>query len=239
MSLPAVRVPVPLPVREARREVLVVLDFDGLLINSYELLKSTFEHFGLDVGDEERFRKRRKFLKYLGGGRELARNLVRLSLPKEKKIRERLTDEYIDRGRVYSEFEPLLNRLIESPAFHVGVVSRNFTYTPGLTIRTVLRRSGINEQDLDFVIPIPTGAKKGNVLDAMRAARYTLNLFAADEIGDYKAATEAGYEVLMSGYGFDSRKRLIEEAGTPPEIIFDTPGALAEQLARRVGPYLP
>ena len=54
--------------------LLVVLDFDGLLINSYALLRDTMASFGLDVGDQERFRNRRKFLKYLGGGRELMHN---------------------------------------------------------------------------------------------------------------------------------------------------------------------
>jgi phosphoglycolate phosphatase len=216
------------------KNTLVVLDFDGFLLNSYQLLKVTFEHFGLDVGDEDRFRHRRKFLKYLGGGKEFMRNFVRASLPKKKKIREKLTDEYLDNGRIFPEFVPIMNDLIASPTAHVGIVSRNFTYTPGLTIRAVLRNSGVEEQDLDFVIPIPAGVKKGDVLEAMKSSRYRLCLFGADEIGDYRAAVETGYDALMASYGFDSRKRLLEEAKVPEDRIFDSPRMLVEDLRRRL-----
>ena len=49
------------------KDVLIALDFDGLLINSYKLLERTFLEYNLDLGEEERFKNRRKFLKYLGG----------------------------------------------------------------------------------------------------------------------------------------------------------------------------
>lgn len=220
------------------RTALVVFDFDGLLVDSYRLLSDTFAHFGLDVGDADRFRHRRKFLKYLGGGRELVRNFVALSLPKKKKIRARLTEEYVTNGRIYPEFAPLLNELIAHPALHVGIVSRNFTHTPGLTIRAVLRNSDIDERDLDFMIPVPVGAKKVDVLEAMRSPRYRASLLCADEVGDYKAATETGYDALMASYGFDSRERLLKEAGVPAVQVFDTPADLAQQLRRRLLPWL-
>jgi len=220
--------------RPSAKDTLVVLDFDGFLVNSYQLLKVTFEQFGLDVGDEERFRRRRKFLKYLGGGKEMIRNFVRATLPKKKKIRERLTDEYVENGRVFPEFVPLLNELIGSPAAHVGIVSRNFTYTPGLTIRAVLRNSGVEEKDLDFLVPIPVGVKKGDVLEAMKSSRYRTCLFGADEVGDYRAASETGYDSVMASYGFDSRRRLIDVAKVPEEHIFDSPRALVEGLRERL-----
>jgi phosphoglycolate phosphatase len=220
--------------RAPSKDILVVLDFDGFLLNSYQLVKITFEHFGLDVGDEDRFRHRRKFLKYLGGGKEFMRNFVRASLPKKKKIREKLTDEYVENGRVFPEFVPLLNELIASPSAHVGILSRNFTYTPGLTIRAVLKNSGVEEKDLDFVIPIPAGVKKGDVLEAMKSSRYRACLFGADEVGDYRAAAETGYEAIMASYGFDSRKRLLEEAKVPEDRIFDSPRMLVDDLRRRL-----
>ena len=94
-------------------------------------------------GDVDRFKNRRKFLKYLGGGKEFLGNLVKYALPKEKKVRQVLTEQYVEEGRVFKSFVPLINRLIESPAHHVGVVSRNYTLTPGTTIRTTLRNSGV------------------------------------------------------------------------------------------------
>ena len=67
-----------------KKRLLMVLDFDGFLVNSYAILRDTMASFGLDVGDELRFKNRRKFLKYLGGGRELLNNLVGFSLPKTR-----------------------------------------------------------------------------------------------------------------------------------------------------------
>ncbi len=221
------------------KRLLVVLDFDGLLINSYELLRTSFAAFDLDVGDEDRFRNRRKFLKYVGGGKELLKNLSTIALPKTKHIRAALTANYRESGRVFEAFVPLLNGLIASPAVHVGIVSRNYTRSPGQTIREVLRNSGIHESDLDFVIPIPVGVKKYEVLAAMNASRYRDSLFAGDEIGDYNAAQQAGYTVLMASYGFDHRKRLERQAGVPPEQIFETPEALAEGLSDLARKYLP
>ena len=217
------------------KDRLVVLDFDGFLINSYRLLQITFEQFGLNVGDEERFKHRRKFLKYLGGGREFLRNMVHYSLPKKRKVRRVLTDIYQERGYIYPEFVPLLNRMIAVPDLHTGIISRNFTHNPGLTIRTVLRNSGVDEKELDFVVPLDAGVKKHAVLEAMRSSRYRECLFGADEIGDFHAATETGYDaIIMAGYGFDNRKRLMEKGRVPAEIIFDTPKQAAEAMTRRL-----
>ena len=221
----------------ANKDTLIVLDFDGFLINSYKLLQITFEHFGLDIGDEDRFKHRRKFLKYLGGGKEFLGNLVSYSLPKKKKIRQLLTEIYQEEGRLYREFVPLINRMVETPAMHVGIISRNFTHTPGLTIRAVLKNSGVAEQDLDFVIPIGVGVKKGAVLEGMKSSRYSRCLFGADEIGDFRAATESGYDtILMGSYGFDNARRLIREGKVPPEIIYHSPAKLAGALEQRMFP---
>ena len=102
------------------KRLLVVLDFDGVLINSYALLRDTLASFGLDVGDEERFRNRRKFLKYVGGGKELLHNLVGMSLPKTRKLRARLTECYRECGFIYPEFIDVINRMIAEPAHPSG-----------------------------------------------------------------------------------------------------------------------
>ncbi len=207
---------------------LVVLDFDGFLINSYNLLQITFKQFGLDIGDEDRFRHRRKFLKYIGGGKEFIRNFVSYTLPKKKKIRDALTETYQKEGRIYHEFTGIINHMIGQPDIHIGIISRNFTHHPGSTIRKVLRNSDVAEQDLDFVIPIPVGVKKHDVLEGMRSTGYLQSLFAADEIGDYTAAADTGYNrILMASYGFDNRKRLITEGEIPQEIIYDRPKDMA------------
>jgi phosphoglycolate phosphatase-like HAD superfamily hydrolase len=219
------------------KRLLVVLDFDGLLVNSYALLRDAMASFGLDVGDEDRFRNRRKFLKYLGGGKELLHNLVGMSLPKTRRLRARLTECYREGGYVFPEFIDVVNHMIASPAIHCGIVSRNFTLRPGPTIRTVLARSGIDEAELDFVVPIPVGAKKVEVLEGMQASRYHEALLCADEIGDYHAACSAGYDSLMGSYGFDARERLLARGEVPSEKLYDSLAELATALRRRVDAY--
>lgn len=219
------------------KRLLVVLDFDGLLINSYALLRDTMASFGLDVGDEERFRNRRKFLKYLGGGKELLNNLVGMSLPKTRKLRARLTESYRESGYIYPEFIDVVNHMIAEPGIHCGIVSRNFTLRPGATIRHVLARSGVYEAGLDFVVPVPAGASKLDVLEGMASRRYRESLLCADEIGDYRAACAAGYSSLMASYGFDADTRLRERGEVPAECLFETPDTLAAALRARFQPY--
>jgi len=184
----------------------------------------------------ERFRHRRKFLKYIGGGKEFLGNLISYALPKQKKIRAKLTDTYMEQGEIYTQFSPLLNQLIESPEYHIGVISRNFTHNPGRTIRQVFRNSGVNEQDLDFVIPVPIGAKKHDVLEGMKSDRFVSTLFGADEISDYRAASETGYEsIIMGSYGFDNRERLINHGDVPEHMIGDSVHDTTEMIRQTLG----
>ncbi|MEQ8662408.1 MAG: hypothetical protein RLW62_16455, partial [Gammaproteobacteria bacterium] len=212
------------------KRLLVVLDFDGLLVDSYALIRDTFADFALDVGDEQRFRNRRKFLKYFGGGREILGNLANFALPKKRRIRAALTAHYRESGRVYAPFVPYLNACIAAPAVHVGIVSRNFTLAPGATIRHVLRASGVAERDLDFVVPLSVGASKDDVLAAMTSPRYHVSLLAGDEIGDYRAAVAGGYQPLVASYGFDAAARLRTRGEVPQDLLFETPAALAARL---------
>lgn len=211
-----------------RKQWLVVLDFDGFMVNSYEVVRQTMLSFGLDPGDEERFRNRRKFLKYLGGGKEVLGNLVRFPLPSTKRLRRRLTDCYLETALLYPAFTRLLNALIEHPQVHVGVVSRNFALDPGATIRAVMERSGVQEADLDFVIPLPVGVRKGEVLAGMHGGRFQRAILGGDEIGDYRCGEKAGYDCIIGSYGFDTRRRLLNKGEVPIGNVVDTP----EQAAR-------
>ena len=215
------------------KRLLVVLDFDGLLVDSYALIRAAFADFDLDVGDARRFRDRRKFLKYLGGGREILPNLVRVALPRKRRIRAALTAHYRTSGRLFEPFVPYLNAMIAAPRVHVGIVSRNFTINPGMTIRQVLINSGIDEANLDFIIPISAGVKKHATLEGMNSSRYKKTLFGGDEIGDYKAALETGYDKIMIGsYGFDNRQRLVKTGKIPEELIYDTQSSIVQAFEK-------
>ena len=216
----------------AEKRALIVLDFDGFLVNSYEVIQGTFERLGLDLGDEERFGNRRKFLKYLGGGKELLRNLVNATLPKRGRLRDLLTEQFVSTGRIHEEFVPYLGEVLEDRSLHVGIVSRNFTREPGPTIRAVLANSGIDEHALDFVVPIPIGASKKYVLQALRSSRFERSVLGADEISDYEAACFAEFDPVIASYGFDRRERLSGKGNVPEHVIVDTPGAAVEALRR-------
>ncbi|MEQ8234373.1 MAG: hypothetical protein RLW61_04190 [Gammaproteobacteria bacterium] len=220
------------------KRLLVVLDFDGLLLDSYAIIRDTFADFALDVGDEQRFRNRRKFLKYFGGGREMLGNLTRFALPKKRRLRTALTAHYRTSGRLFTQFVPYINACIAAPAVHIGIVSRNFTLEPGATIRHVLRTSGVAERDLDFVIPLSVGSSKDEVVAAMASPRYHVSLLAGDEIGDYRAALRSGYTPLVASYGFDAPARLRMRGEVPEELLFATPETLAARLWQLSALYL-
>ena len=93
-----------------KKRLLLVLDFDGFLINSYAIIRDTMQTYGLDVGDEERFKNRRKFLKYFGGGKELLSNLVGITLPKTPKTARCA-------HAVLSGIRPHLPRVEENPQY--------------------------------------------------------------------------------------------------------------------------
>lgn len=216
------------------KRALLILDFDGLLLNSYTLIERTFIDLDLSLGDESRFRNRKKFLKYLGGGRELLGNLTTFALPKKKRLREALTENYLSFGRVFDVFVPFLNHCICAPSVHVGIVSRNFTLHPGATIRTVLENSGVDHPALDFVVPLPVGVKKTNVLEAMRASCHEISLMAGDEVGDYTAAVAAGYEPVIGCYGFDDAARLELRTGLAAHHLHHEPASVVDFLRRRL-----
>lgn len=71
----------------------------------------------------------------------------------------------------------------------------------------------------------------------MYATRYFESLLGADEIGDYHAAAQAGYDCLMGSYGFDTRDRLLIRGEVPPACIYDSPALLAEALSMRLEIY--
>ena len=56
-------------------ERLVILDADGTTIDAFKAIEKTFAHHGMDIGPLERFQKRRNLFKYLGGVKEMPKNL--------------------------------------------------------------------------------------------------------------------------------------------------------------------
>lgn len=127
----------------------------------------------------------------------------------------------------------MLQTLIERADIRVGIVSRNVTIEPEVTLATVLVRHDIDAGRLDFIRCIPLGDEK---LPQFRALRdgYGINPARAyacgDEYRDYTAALGAGMHPLVVSYGFEDHGRLTDDFGVPPEVISRTPDEFAHRL---------
>ena len=76
------------------KDHLVILDADGTTIDAFSAIERTFACHYMDIGDLERFQKRRHRFKYLGGLKEFPNN-IKQQLGKQK-IRK--ADHHADRN---------------------------------------------------------------------------------------------------------------------------------------------
>ncbi|MEI8164320.1 MAG: HAD family hydrolase, partial [Betaproteobacteria bacterium] len=110
---------------------LVVFDADGTTIDAFHTIEAAFLHHGMDIGDLERFRKRRKLFKYLGGLRELPNNLrQQVGKQSRKKLLATLTEIYRDEASLFPGIAELLSTLVDASGIRVGLVTRNVTFEP-------------------------------------------------------------------------------------------------------------
>jgi len=213
---------------------LVIFDADGTLIDAFHVVEQTFTRHGMDIGDFERFQRRRKLLKYIGGLREFPKNLRhQFNKANRKRLKHTLTEVYREEARPFPGMADLLHRLIETPDVRVGIVSRNVTIDPEETLAIVLRRHGIDCDRLDFLRCIPRGEGKAAQFRALRQD-FGINplraLACGDEYRDYLDAIAAGMQAQIVSYGFEDHARLVDDFAIPPELISRTPAELALRL---------
>lgn len=216
------------------RDRLVVFDADGTLIDAFHVVEQSFSLHGMDIGDLQRFQRRRKLLKYIGGLREFPKNLRRqLDKTTRRQIKQTLTEVYREQAQPFPGMIELLSRLIETPDVRVGIVSRNVTDQPEKTLAIVLERHGIDASRLDFLRCIPLGEGKAKHFRSLREDLGVNPLRAiacGDEYKDYAAAVGAGMRALIASYGFEDHGRLTDDFAVPPELITRTPAELANRL---------
>ena len=218
----------------ANRERLVILDADGTLVDAFHAIEQTFLRHGMAIGDLERFQKRRKLLKYLGGLREFPTNLRRqFGKQSRKLLLETLTEVYRMEASLYPGIASLLGTLLAAKDIRVGLVTRNVTKEPEETLKCLFRRHDIDIDDFDYVACIPLRQDK---IDQLKHARESFAVNPArayacgDEYSDYLAAIGAGMHPFIVAYGFEDSVRLTKQFGVPGEVISTSPQDFAARL---------
>lgn len=213
---------------------LIIFDADGTIIDAFTAIDQTFSKHGMELGDLERFQKRHNLFKYLGGIKEFPINLKKqIGTQRRKKLLDTLTDVYRNDAKLYLGVPALIRSLIAAPGIRVGIVTRNITNEPELTLRKLLARHDIDPDALDFVTHVPLGQEKTS---AFRAARKRFDINPArsfacgDEHKDFSAAMSAGMHSFMVSYGFEDFTRLTRKFAVPEDLISRTP----EELCARV-----
>ena len=213
---------------------LVILDADGTLIDAFQAIERTFLHHDMDIGDLARFQKRRKLLKFLGGLREFPGNLRKqFGKQNRSKLLATLTEHYRDEAALYPGMADLLKTLLSARDIHVGVVTRNVTIEPEITLKHLFRRHDIDSSEFDHFACIPLGENKTPHLKRVReclSINPARTFACGDEHSDYAAAISAGLYPFVVSYGFEDHERLIKSFGLPPEIISRSPAEFSERL---------
>jgi phosphoglycolate phosphatase len=213
---------------------LIILDADGTTVDAFSAINRTFAIHDMDIGDIERFQNRRHIFKYLGGIRELPKNLRKqLKGRRRSAVIDTLTQIYREETGLYEGIADMMNRLLQAPEIRVGVISRNITNEPEETLQRLYRRNGVEVDALDFFVTLPLKEEK---TPAFRAIRETFAVnpakaFASgDEKRDFMAALGSGMHPFMVAYGFESLERLTRKIGIPDELISRHPAEFKQRI---------
>jgi phosphoglycolate phosphatase len=218
---------------------LLILDADGTTIDAYSAIEATFLQHGMTLGDEDRFQKRHRLFKYLGGLREFPTNLKKqLGKQSRKELIGTLTEVYRSEARLYPGIANLIQTLLDTPDLVVGIVTRNITNAPEDTLRLLFERHGIDVGRLGFLTHIPLKQEKTATFRALReqhAIDPSRSFICGDEHKDYFAAVRTGMHPFMVSYGFEDHMRLTQKFEVPDEVISRTPDALCKRVLNGLG----
>ncbi|MDO9007661.1 MAG: HAD hydrolase-like protein, partial [Thiobacillus sp.] len=175
---------------------MIIFDADGTLIDAFSAIGIAFAHHGMNIGDLERFQKRRKLFKYIGGIKEFPRNLAKhMGKRVRKELLDTLTEVYREEALLYPGMAELIRDLIETPGIRVGMVTRNICHEPESTLARLFARHNLDIGQLDFMHYLPLREEKTFYFQAARE-QFDINparAFACgDEHRDYAAALAAG-----------------------------------------------
>lgn len=210
---------------------LVILDADGTTIDAFRAIEKAFAHLGMDIGPLARFQKRRNLFKYIGGFKEMPQNLRRqIGSRRRTKLIDTLTEVYREEACMFDGIEALVHRLAAADDVRVGIVTRNITNEPLVTLTRLFDRHGIEPDLLDFLVHLPLSENKLGYFRQIRE-RFDINPACAfacgDEAKDFRAAINSGMHPFMVSYGFEDFDRLHGKHEIPVEVISRSPDELA------------
>lgn len=216
------------------RDRLIILDADGTVIDAFGAIARAFAHHDMAIGDLDRFQKRHNLFKYLGGAKEFPSNLARqVGKRRRKQLLDTLTDIYRGEASLFPGMPELITELMRTPGIRVGLMTRNITHDPAVTLARLFDRHGLDMTALDFVECLPVSEEKAPHFKALRS-RLGVNPARAyacgDEHKDYAAAIGAGMHPFMVSYGFESLERLTGKFDIPEDVIVSTPALLAQRI---------
>ena len=216
---------------------LIILDADGTTIDAFSAITSTFSQHGMALGNEDNFQKRHNLFKYMGGIKEFPRNLKK-QIGNRKGLIETLTAVYRDEAQLYPGITALIERLIVAPDIIVGIVTRNITNEPLVTLSQLFLRHGIDVNQLDFLHHIPVKQNKDLAFQELRdhyGVNPALCYICGDEHKDYNAAVISGMHPFMVSYGFEDHSRLTDKFNIPEVLISRTPAELCARVSHTLG----
>jgi phosphoglycolate phosphatase len=164
----------------------------------------------------------------------MPQNLRRqLGRRKRSQIVATLTEVYREEASMFDGIEALIRQLAAAPDVRVGIVTRNITHEPIVTLTRLFDRHGIEPDLLDFLVHLPLSEDKLGYFRQIREG-FEINPACAyacgDEAKDFRAAVNAGMHPFMVCYGFEDFDRLHVKHAIPSEVIARTP----DELDRRV-----
>lgn len=217
------------------KERLVIFDADGTTIDAFHAIELAFLQHGMNIGDIDRFQKRRKLLKFLGGLREFPTNLRRqFGKQSRKQLLTTLTEVYRQEACLYPGIDTLLKTLLAAPDIKVGLVTRNVTHDPKNTLKALFDRYDIDINAFDYLACIPLNENKSSHFRLARqnfAINPALTYACGDEYSDYLAAIHTGMHPFVVSYGFEDKIRLTQKFAVPDEVISNSPDNLIHRLA--------
>jgi phosphoglycolate phosphatase len=213
---------------------LLILDADGTTVDAFSAIAAAFAHHGMDIGDLERFQRRRHLFKYLGGLKEFPGNLRRhIGRRKRALLIGTLTELYRHQIGLYDGIRELIEHVVGAPRLRVGIVTRNITLEPLETLRQLFARNGVDPDAFDFLEHLPLDQDKTAHFRVIRDA-YAINPARAhacgDEKKDYLAAVRCGMHPFIVSYGFEDYGRLTGKIGVPAELISRHPLELRDRV---------